>query len=349
MAGLSEAFDLIGTAIEHHLPATHAAGAALAITDRDAVLGVVVRGFADVAAGTPVRPETRFEIGSISKSFSAAIVMQEVEAGRLDLHVSINEILPWLELPEPFGPITLHHLMTHSSGLLIGTEDSPTVWGGDSRYACQGSYGTVTAYDPNGVIVEQGAFLPQNPCGADMVMLGTVYTVSHSGPVSKLVLAPMSPWEFNVAQPPCDASYYPSGCIEHARATFAVAGYGLARLPWQVMAASFAFNALETAGTVVWATTKHRLVPGNLLGRVSSFDWFISTGLVPVSFAVAGPVAAAVGARATLVGAGIIGGVVTLAALALPGMRDLERRGVLSEMDREPRPAATGQSAPAPS
>jgi len=132
-------------------------------------------------------------------------------------------------------------------------------------------------------------------------------------------------------------------------ATFAVAGYGLARLPWQVMAASFAFNALETAGTVVWATTKHRLVPGNLLGRVSSFDWFISTGLVPVSFAVAGPVAAAVGARATLVGAGIIGGVVTLAALALPGMRDLERRGVLSEMDREPRPAAAGQSAPAPS
>jgi D-alanyl-D-alanine carboxypeptidase len=129
VAGLSEAFELIGAALEHHLPATHAAGAALAITDRDAILGVVVRGFADVGAGTPVRPETRFQIGSISKSFSAAILMQEVEAGRLDLHVSINEILPWLELPEPFGPITLHHLMTHSSGLLIGTEDSPTVWG----------------------------------------------------------------------------------------------------------------------------------------------------------------------------------------------------------------------------
>ena len=76
-----------------------------------------MRGLADVAAGTPVRPETRFQIGSISKSFAAMIVLQEVAAGRLDLHVSVNEILPWLELPEPFGPITLHHLMTHTAGL----------------------------------------------------------------------------------------------------------------------------------------------------------------------------------------------------------------------------------------
>ena len=53
-------------------------------------------------------------------------MLQEVEAGRLDLHVSINELLPWLELPEPFGPITLHHLLTHTSGLAAGTEDAPT-------------------------------------------------------------------------------------------------------------------------------------------------------------------------------------------------------------------------------
>jgi MFS family permease len=112
-----------------------------------------------------------------------------------------------------------------------------------------------------------------------------------------------------------------------AVATFAVAGYGLARLPWQAMAASLVFNALETAGTVVWATTKHRLVPGPLLGRVSSFDWFISLGLVPVSFALTGPIAAAVGARNTLVWAGVLGGIVTIAGLFLPGMRRVEREG----------------------
>ena len=109
--------------------------------------------------------------------------------------------------------------------------------------------------------------------------------------------------------------------------TVAVAGYGLARFPWQAMLACFVFNALEGAGTIVWATTKGRLVPTRLLGRVSSFDWFISIGLIPVSFALTGPVAAVFGVRATLIGAGILGGVVTLAFLFLPGMRDVERSG----------------------
>ena len=129
MAGLQEAFDRIGAALEHHLESSHAAGAALAITDREEILGVAVRGLADVAAGTPVRPETRFQIGSISKSFAGIVALQEAEAGTLDLHVSVNEILPWLELPEPFGPITLHHLMQHTAGLAIGTEAAPTLAG----------------------------------------------------------------------------------------------------------------------------------------------------------------------------------------------------------------------------
>jgi MFS family permease len=118
--------------------------------------------------------------------------------------------------------------------------------------------------------------------------------------------------------------------------TLAVAGYGLASFPWQAMVASFVFNALEGAGTIVWATTKGRLVPARLLGRVSSFDWFISIGLVPVSFAVTGPVAAVFGAQATLVGAGILGGIVTLGFLFLPGMRDVERSGELARTSAEP-------------
>ena len=44
-------------------------------------------------------------------------------------------------------------------------------------------------------------------------------------------------------------------------ATVAVAGYGLASAVWQLMLASIAFNALETAGTIVWATAKQRHVP----------------------------------------------------------------------------------------
>ncbi len=107
-------------------------------------------------------------------------------------------------------------------------------------------------------------------------------------------------------------------------ATLAVAGYGLASASWQLMIACLIFNALEAAGTIVWATIKQRHVPGSMLGRVSSLDWLISIGLLPLSFALTAPVAGLIGARATLIGAAAIGGAITLAALFLPGMRDIE-------------------------
>jgi len=107
-------------------------------------------------------------------------------------------------------------------------------------------------------------------------------------------------------------------------ATLAIAGYGIATAAWQLMAACLVFNALEAAGTIVWATIKQRHVPASMLGRVSSLDWLISIGLLPISFALTAPVAGAIGARATLIAAALVGGVVTFGALFLPGMRDIE-------------------------
>jgi len=123
-------------------------------------------------------------------------------------------------------------------------------------------------------------------------------------------------------------------------ATLAVAGYGLATASWQLMVACLLFNALETAGTIVWATIKQRHVPASMLGRVSSLDWLISIGLLPLSFALTAPVAGLIGVRATLIGAAVIGGVATLGALFLPGMRDIE--GTATKADGE---SATGASA----
>jgi DHA3 family tetracycline resistance protein-like MFS transporter len=107
-------------------------------------------------------------------------------------------------------------------------------------------------------------------------------------------------------------------------ATLAIAGYGLAGQLWGLMAASVAFNTLETAGTIAWVTAKQRFVPTRLLGRVSSLDWLISIGLLPVSFAITGPVSAALGVRTTLIGAGVLGAAVTFAALLVPGVREMD-------------------------
>ena len=128
-------------------------------------------------------------------------------------------------------------------------------------------------------------------------------------------------------------------------ATVAVAGYGIAAAPWQLMAASFVFNALETAGTIVWVTTKQLHVPGPLLGRVSSLDWLISIGLLPLSFALTGPVAGAIGAQETLIVAGLAGAVATVAALCLPGMRDLDRRPAQPPAELPARPAEAPRAA----
>ena len=110
-------------------------------------------------------------------------------------------------------------------------------------------------------------------------------------------------------------------------ATLAIAVYGIATAAWQLMLVCLVFNALETAGTIVWATIKQRHVPSRMLGRVSSLDWLISIGLLPISFALTAPVASVIGVRATLVGAGLVGAAITLAALFLPGMRDIEETG----------------------
>ena len=110
-------------------------------------------------------------------------------------------------------------------------------------------------------------------------------------------------------------------------ATLAVAGYGLAGGLAGLMVASVLFNTLETAGTIAWATAKQRHVPASLLGRVSSLDWLISIGLLPLSYALTGPVSAAIGVPTTMIGAGVLGALVTFVPLLIPSVRRMDNPG----------------------
>jgi MFS family permease len=108
-------------------------------------------------------------------------------------------------------------------------------------------------------------------------------------------------------------------------ASLPIVVWGVATQLWQLMLASVVRGAGSTAGMIVWMTLMQTRVPRTLLGRVSSLDWLVSIGLIPVSFALTGPVAEAAGARETLIGAGALGALVTFAFLFLPGIRDTER------------------------
>src|SRR5439155_24015442 len=103
--------------------------------------------------------------------------------------------------------------------------------------------------------------------------------------------------------------------------TFGVAALALGVEVWQAMLASVFLYGLSAAGQIVWTTLLQRRVPGEMLGRVSSLDWFASAGLVPVSFALTGPVARPFGASTTLFSAGIIGACLMLLCLLVPDLR----------------------------
>jgi MFS family permease len=127
----------------------------------------------------------------------------------------------------------------------------------------------------------------------------------------------------------------------YAAFALAVSGpivYGLAHQIWPMMLMAVAAGAGTSAGTIVWVTLMQRHVPGELLGRVTSLDWFVSIGLAPVSFAITGPIAGAIGARETLVAAGALGVAAMVSFLFLPGMRDLERRGPANQAAKREKP-----------
>ncbi len=93
-------------------------------------------------------------------------------------------------------------------------------------------------------------------------------------------------------------------------------GWGLGCLPfivialadsiWVVIAAAAVIGALFSAPMVIWGTLLQRRVPPALLGRVASLDFFVSISLMPISMALAGPVADAIGLRNTFYIAGIV-------------------------------------------
>ena len=81
----------------------------------------------------------------------------------------------------------------------------------------------------------------------------------------------------------------------------------------------------ETFG-VLWDTTMQQEIPQDRLSRVYSYDALGSFALIPLGLAIAGPVAEAIGTKATLLAAGAISLAATLAVLLVHDVRTLRRR-----------------------
>lgn len=108
--------------IERCRPLFAGPGIAFGLTTRDRTIGV--RAIGESSPGVPLTSAHLFPIASVSKSFTAALVMQEVEWGRIRLDEPVATFLPWFRPPTSFAPITLHHLLTHTAGLASGYDVS---------------------------------------------------------------------------------------------------------------------------------------------------------------------------------------------------------------------------------
>jgi D-alanyl-D-alanine carboxypeptidase len=121
-AALTEALAHIDRVVEASMAAQATPGLALAITDRERVLARRNYGYADLAALEPIDDDTLFEFGSIGKSFTAICLLQLAEEGLLDLHAPVTTYLPWFAVRSAYEPITIHHLLTHTAGLIQGSD-----------------------------------------------------------------------------------------------------------------------------------------------------------------------------------------------------------------------------------
>lgn len=107
------------------------------------------------------------------------------------------------------------------------------------------------------------------------------------------------------------------------------AGFGVIDAIWQGMLVAFVAEGAIALLVVIWFTLLQRLVPNDLLGRVSALDWMISIAGAPLSFLIVGPLAGVIGVDAVLIGAGAIGAIAPIVFMLLPGARDPERDGSL--------------------
>ena len=116
----SAALARVSDYIESRMQQDQVAGLAIALVDGSEVVWAKGFGYADLAEGVRISPETIFEIGSISKLITTCIVMREREKGLIDLDRPVDGSLPGYEINQAFpesGPITLRNMMTHHSGI----------------------------------------------------------------------------------------------------------------------------------------------------------------------------------------------------------------------------------------
>lgn len=91
-------------------------GACILVRSRGEIVYQRCFGLAELETHRRAAPETGFRLASLTKQFTATAILALVEAGALDTSTTLRQLFP--DLP-PYGDaVTIHHLLTHTSGLV---------------------------------------------------------------------------------------------------------------------------------------------------------------------------------------------------------------------------------------
>jgi len=166
----------------------HVPGVAIGILRSDGVEETTAVGVTSIDNPVPVDADTLFQIGSITKTFTATAVMRLIEAGRLDLEAPVHQYLPELRLAdaEVTAKITLRHLLTHTAGF-IGDDFMDTGRGDDALARYVARMHELPQVTPPGDLFSY--------CNAGFALVGRIVEVvtgqTYEQAIHRLVLGPL--------------------------------------------------------------------------------------------------------------------------------------------------------------
>ncbi|MCY7345539.1 MAG: beta-lactamase family protein [Pyrinomonadaceae bacterium] len=107
--------DEVDSYIETQMRNLHIPGISLAVVRDGRIVKTKGYGLANIEANSAAAPKTVYEIGSITKQFTAAAVMMLIEEGKVRLDNKISKYFP--DAPTAWNQITVRHLLSHTSGI----------------------------------------------------------------------------------------------------------------------------------------------------------------------------------------------------------------------------------------
>lgn len=155
-------------------------------------------------------------------------------------------------------------------------------------------------------------FLTRERIGEDPRLFGFLLAVYGAGGVAGSIV---------VSSLPLPRRYLTTMNLVWGISTLPFIIVGITDQYWLLLASLFVVGFGFSYGNVIWGTLLQRRVPRHMLGRISSLDFFVSLALMPLSMAVAGPLAEVVPIQTIFIAAGILPlvfGLIAIAAARMP-------------------------------